>query len=253
MDLASASPSRVSQPRASQLSPSRPGSLDQEEALWEELIRRHRGRLQARIRAALARCGLGTATDLVEELVQEVFCRLLERHGRSLSTGPAKNELVLAAYLGRMAERMVVDRVRYLAAAKRGGRRTLSLSEPAVARLAEAWPDRGPTPEQKLLSGDGWRRRWRALAGLELGERGQRYLLALMLRAIGGWTTREVAALLPDQPSAAAMDLRLHRLRHRLRRAWAPPEAAERSSRPSRAVETQGAGGPGHRSVHAST
>lgn len=223
MTLASASPSRASEPRASQLPISRPGHLEQEEVLWEELIRRHRGRLQARIRAALARCGLGTASDLVDDLAQEVFCRLFERHGRSLSTGPAKNELVLAAYLGRMAERLVVDRVRYLAAAKRGGRRTLSLSEPTVARLAEARPDRGPTPEQRLLSGDGWRRLWRSLAGLELGERGRRYLLALMLMAIGGWTSREVAGLIPDQPSAAALDLRLYRLRHRLRQAWAGP------------------------------
>ena len=217
MTLASASPAL-----ASQRSTSRPACLDSDELLWEELIHRHRGRLQSRIRAALARCGLGTAVDLVDELVQEVFCRLLERHGRSLSTGPARNDLVLAAYLGRMAERLVVDRVRYLAAAKRGGRLILSLSEPAVARLAETRPDRGPTPEQRLLRGDGWRRLWRMLAGIET-VRGPRYLLALVMMAIGGWTSREVAALVPGRPSAAAMDLRLHRLRNRLRRAWAGP------------------------------
>lgn len=190
------------------------------EALWEEIVSRHRFRLRARTRAALARCGLGTSSDLVEELVQEVFCRLLQRHGRSLTSGPARNDLVLAAYLGRMAERAVVDRVRQLAAAKRGGRRLVSLSQPGAAHRAASTPDRDPTPEERLIEAEGWRRLWRVLAAAELGEHGRRYLAALVLIAISGWTSREVAGLIPGQPSVATMHVRLHRLRHRLRRAW---------------------------------
>lgn len=190
------------------------------EVLWEEMVSRHRFRLQARTRAALARYGLGTSSDLVDELVQEVFCRLLERHGRSLTSGPARNDLVLGAYLGRMAERVVVDRVRHLAAAKRGGRRLVSLSQPGAAHLAASTPDREPTPEERLIENEDWRRLWRGLAATELGEHGRSYLAALALIAISGWTSREVAGLMPGRPSAATLHVRLHRLRHRLRRVW---------------------------------
>src|SRR5262245_4643402 len=227
MELATASPSHASQTRA--FSPELPSH--QIDALWEEMIARHRHRLAARLRAALARCGLGTADDLVEDLMQEVLCRLLERHGRSLSTGPAQNDLALGAYLGRMAERAVVDRVRYLAAAKRAGRGLVSLSQPAVAGQAAATPDGRPTPEERALSADRWRRLWRAFSGIELGEHGPRYRLVLALVAIAGWSSSEVAGLMPGRPSAATASVRLHRLRHRLRRAWASSVGEERRPR----------------------
>lgn len=144
-----------------------PPSISSQEILWQELVDRHGPGLRHRLRGALSRFGLYEPDDLIEDLAQEVYRRLLNRHGKSLDQGPARCELTLAAYLGRAAESAVVDRLRYCWAAKRNLRRNCSLSQPWVEAEALGFPDPGYDPEQRAIQRQ-------AVAGLIKRLRGER-------------------------------------------------------------------------------
>src|SRR4029079_5409069 len=93
----------------------------EDEAGWEEMMRLHHRRLRRRIRSALAFYRIDPARDAVDEVAQEVYCRLLAQGGRRLAQCRAEHEEQVAAYLGRIAERVVIDQIRIGGAAKRGG------------------------------------------------------------------------------------------------------------------------------------
>ncbi|HEY2738131.1 MAG TPA: hypothetical protein VGK45_06965, partial [Thermoanaerobaculia bacterium] len=51
---------------------------------WGAVVRFHDRRLASRVRRVLCRMGLRAFPELVEELMQEVYCRLLESGGERL-------------------------------------------------------------------------------------------------------------------------------------------------------------------------
>ena len=189
-----------------------------EEAAWSELVRRYGARIAARVRRALTRFGVRPTEDLVEELAQEVYCRLLERHGRDLADCRAANENQFLAYLYRVAESAVVDRLRQARAAKRGPGRLVPLSAPASEEAARRFADPAATPEETVLASDGYRRLVGALREAARGSLASRNLGILLLSAVEGWTSREIAGALPGDLAASSVDSVLHRLRGRLRR-----------------------------------
>jgi DNA-directed RNA polymerase specialized sigma24 family protein len=87
---------------------------------WDEFVDRYARPLHAAVRRALARVDRRAGRELVEDLVQEVWCRLLEQGVRPHRfRGRAHREV--AGYLGRVAASVVVDRTRAACAVKRGG------------------------------------------------------------------------------------------------------------------------------------
>ena len=119
---------------------------------WDELVRRLGVPLERMAAEALGRVGQRPDPHRVEDLVQEVYCRLLAR-GRGFDPHRKRGPQVIA-YLRRVVRSAAVDGVRALCAAKRRA------AEPAGALAGEP-ADPAPDPEQRLLARD---RRSRLLA-----------------------------------------------------------------------------------------
>src|ERR1700676_5290247 len=96
-------------------------SSSKPDAAWEELIGRFGAGLKARVGSVLRRCGVRPRDEHVEEIVQEVYCRLLAGGSRRLRRCRATSESQVGAYLGRVAERVALDQLRAARAQKRGG------------------------------------------------------------------------------------------------------------------------------------
>jgi DNA-directed RNA polymerase specialized sigma24 family protein len=184
-------------------------------AAWEELIRRFGAGLRARVYLALRRVGSRPRGDEVEELVQEVYCRLLAGGCRRLGACRGRGDKVMGAYLGRVAERVVYDQVRAARALKRGGR--CVLEQGVVGEdLAERAVDPGATPEEALLGEERLRlflESCGALAGPRDRRRNAR-ILALVL--LGGWSSAEIARAARGKLSARSIESLVHRTRSRL-------------------------------------
>jgi RNA polymerase sigma factor (sigma-70 family) len=181
-------------------------------ARWEELIVRHHGQLRGRVRRTLRRAGMRPRADEVEELTQEVLCRLLSRGAHRLDACRGQSEGEIGSYLGRAAERVVYDRLRAARALKRGG----ATAGEAAAEDAEQVADPGGSPEELLLAAERRQHliaRCRVRAGLRCGRRGARVLeLALLCGCSGA----EIARVLGGELSARAVEEVLRELRRRL-------------------------------------
>jgi RNA polymerase sigma factor (sigma-70 family) len=153
--------------------------------------------------------------DQVEDVVQEVYCRLLDGGGRRLTACHAESEGQAVSYLARVVERVVIDQVRKRLAAKRGAGRTVASAGPQAKRLLERKEDPAGTPEDRLLAAE--RRRlvlahWRDIGS---APQGRRNLRILRLALIEGWSSREIARTL-GKLAPSSVDSVVHRLRRRL-------------------------------------
>ncbi|HZI64888.1 MAG TPA: hypothetical protein VFE44_08910 [Thermoanaerobaculia bacterium] len=180
------------------------------EASWNELIRRFGRRLELGVRRGLRRAGLPAPPDRVEELLQEVYCRLLERGGRALARFQGVSEGEASAYLGRLAENVVLDWVRSSVAQKRAAQ-TVAEPEIAVRGLRAA----GPSPEEETLLGE-CRRILLARCREAAGRRAARQLWVLRLALLEGWSSREIAAAARGRLRPGSIDSLVARVRRRL-------------------------------------
>jgi RNA polymerase sigma factor (sigma-70 family) len=153
--------------------------------------------------------------DQVEEVVQEVYCRLLDGGGRRLSACHAESEGQAVSYLARVVERVVIDQVRKRLAAKRGAGQTVASAGPQAKRLLERKEDPAGTPEDRLLAAE--RRRLVLAHWRDIGSQpqGRRNLRILRLALIEGWSSREIARTL-GKLAPSSVDSVVHRLRRRL-------------------------------------
>ncbi|HEX5760274.1 MAG TPA: hypothetical protein VF121_13890 [Thermoanaerobaculia bacterium] len=197
------------------------------ERSWTALVERHGPALRRRVRRTLALAGARAHAEQVDDMVQEVYCRLLAAGGRRLQAcRDAANERTVAAYLGRTAERVVLDQLRLAAAVKRGGGRLVELAPEEVAERAA---DPQGTPEDHLLAAE--RRRElaaRCRAATRPGARGRRDARILELALLDGWTCREIARATRGRLALGSVASLLHRLRRRLEAQAAGASAAER-------------------------
>ena len=185
------------------------------EATWEELVGRYAGGLKKRVRGVLRRSGVRPRCEQVEEIVQEVYCRLLAAGGRRMQACRATGHEQVGAFLGRVAERVALDQVRQARAQKRGGDQTFETA------ADERAVDPRANPEERVLRRERLRLTAQHCGSLaataEQGEaRRNARILAL---AIGGWNRTDILRLLggahPDLTSHT-VDALLLRLRHRL-------------------------------------
>jgi RNA polymerase sigma factor (sigma-70 family) len=181
----------------------------------EDVVRCYGGRVEARARWSLRQLGVAARADQVEDVVQEVYCRLLDGGGRRLSACHAESEGQAVSYLARVVERVVIDQVRKRLAAKRGAGRTVASAGPQAKRLLERKEDPAGTPEDRLLAAE--RRRlvlahWRDIGS---APQGRRNLRILRLALIEGWSSREIARTL-GKLAPSSVDSVVHRLRRRL-------------------------------------
>ncbi len=186
---------------------------------WEEFVERYRHRLTAGIRRALRRAGAMAAREEQEDLLQNVYCRLLEESGRTLRRCRGGGDRAVGAYLARIAESVTIDHLRAVGAAKRGRHRMVHFrSDPWFDPLARA-VDPHPTPEERLLR----RERWQVFLGrcrAAVGTRSpRRDLTVLHLALFEGLSSREISERLGGGLRPTSVDSLIFRLRRRLSRA----------------------------------
>lgn len=196
--------------------------------VWREFRRRFEVRLIAGVKRGLRRTGLRRPPVEVEDLLQEVYCKLLDNGGRNLLRCRGDAEEAISAYLGRVAETVAIDRVRAEIAVKRGRGRVLSYSREGgpdvIADLAD--PEVGP--EQRLLRRERCRlflRRCREVVGPRTPRRDLR---VLYLAYVQGWSSREIAGCVGEGLTPSSIDSLVHRTRKRLQaRGFGVPARSE--------------------------
>jgi RNA polymerase sigma factor (sigma-70 family) len=152
--------------------------------------------------------------ELVDDLCQEVWCRLLER--RALARFRGEGAASRRRYLRRIAVNVVVDDLRLRGARKRQPARLLSLDAARIELGRRFEP--AESPERRLLA----RERLRALLALcrkVVGDeaRPERWRVA-RLGLLEGRPSVEIARRLGGTWSVIAIDSYLSRLRQRLGR-----------------------------------
>jgi RNA polymerase sigma factor (sigma-70 family) len=192
-------------------------ALGPETSAWGELVERFGPAIEAGVRHALRRGGVDDPDPgSVEDLVQECYCRLLERGGRRLRGFRGSADAEVRAWLRRVAERSTYDRLRSAAAEKRGHVRLLPV---AGAHGDGAWADPVASPERRLLGRERLRlmtRGWRRLAGTDREARLVRMVF------FGGLTSREVAAAAGGRLTPSSVDSVVFRFRRKLAEAGLP-------------------------------
>ena len=181
---------------------------------WREFIDRAGRRLVARVRRSLRRVGSPVGEELVEELLQEVYCRLLERGRRLLRSFRGVTEGEVMTYLGKVVDSVVIDHLRAAGAAKRGQDRQVAAN--ALGGCFELLADPGRSPEEALLARE--RRslflsRCRQVVG---GRAARRQLRIVELALLEGWSSREIAAAAGTGLVASSVDSLVYRVRRRL-------------------------------------
>lgn len=191
-------------------------------------IRDHEGVLCARIRRALTLVGVAADPHLVEEILQDVYCRLVVGGALRRLRGRTPGELI--SFLGTVAERTAFDHARQARASKRDGAREVRLGRRRLEQIA----DPRQCPERDLLRAETERHflgRCRDLP--ERGPRGRNAWVA-RLALVEGWTSREIAQASGGRLSASYVACLIHRLRRRFEAEGAARSASRRQPRRSR-------------------
>jgi DNA-directed RNA polymerase specialized sigma24 family protein len=185
---------------------------------WEAYVVPFDTWLRKRVSRIMKRAGLRPEPEHVGELVQDIYCRLLEG-------GPPRLEQLrklelrgTLTYLTRVARSTVLDQARAARSAKRGDRRRLRMSGQVRVRM-ELIPDPAPRPDEVFLMSEGRRhvlRRFRDLGGFgaaDHDDRNARNVRILWLALVEGWGSRELGRAFSLAPRT--VDTLIHRLRRR--------------------------------------
>jgi RNA polymerase sigma factor (sigma-70 family) len=198
---------------------------------WREFVSRFRPRL----RLSVYRCfqteaernpgvGAGPPSEIVDDLTQEVFVRLLDGERRALSRFQGRTEHSAYTYLSAIAVNLVRDHFRTLRADKTPKAPT-SLSN----AIGPEPGDEGPVFAQTLVSGGAGPERFVASSELrdeiravvdELSPRGStsaRDRLVFQLFFIEGLTVDEIAANRSIRLSASGVEKCIRRIRKALK------------------------------------
>lgn len=182
-----------------------------DERAWIEFVRRYGRRLQAGVRRGLRRARRDETSEDVEDLLQDVYCHLLEGGGYRLLRPRGTSDPEISSYLGRLAENVVLDRIR----AARASKRSVSVI-PWQEDSMEAVARRSLSPEERVLLRE--REAQFARDCRIAAAHSSRSVWMLRMAILEGWSSQEISRALGARVSPANVDAVLHRLRRRLRR-----------------------------------
>lgn len=184
------------------LSPSHPST--EAPPNWSRLVRRYRRPLRAIARRLLRLHGLPSRAEDVQELLQDLWCRVFERAPGSVFD----NADGTMTYLGTALRNLASDRLRTASAAKRGGlRRRVSLGSVGALPTAEA------SPEERLLVREERHRLLARIRPLASTSRRRRDLMIFERALLDGWSSRQIARALGGELAPSSIDSLVHRLR----------------------------------------
>jgi RNA polymerase sigma factor (sigma-70 family) len=173
---------------------------------WQEFVDRYEWQLRSVLRLTATRCGMPLVGPDLDEMVQELYCRLLSVRCERFR---GSSEQELWSYLNQAIYSLVVDRKRALATQKRQPDRELLGDSSGL-------PARRLDPEQQLLGKE--RRKVFFERCLEIArcDRVVVEVRALKMALLEGWTSREIARQLEGGLNARQIDSLVHRLRRHL-------------------------------------
>ena len=184
---------------------------------WREFDRRVRRRLAAGVNRASRRSGLGARPEWVEEMIQEIYYRLLDRDCRNLRSCRGTRDGEVGSYLARVAESITIDCLRAAAAEKRGGDLIVDIAPGDERSPVDLVRDRAPSPEDRILT----RERRHALARhcrqVVRPQLARRDLEIFYLAMFEGLDSKEICARLGRGLTPTGVDSVVHRMRKRLR------------------------------------
>lgn len=179
---------------------------------WAAFIDRFGQRLAAGVCSAFRRAGVACPPEELDDVVQEVYCRLLRRRRAALRACRGREDCEIDAYLFRLAQRVALDHLRARAAARRGG--DVTHVSDGDGSPAAGLASREPSPEDRTLLTEQWRLLAARCGRSPDTEDLDRRLLVWSLR--DGLTSAEIARRLRGRIGPSGVDTRLHRMRHRL-------------------------------------
>lgn len=180
-----------------------------EETGWEPYVVPFEEFLRKRVSRTMKRAGLRPEPEQVRDMIQDVYCRLLEGGSprlEQLRKLPLRGTL---SYLTRVAQSAVFDQARAARSAKRSDLRRLRTGRVRLERIT----DPAPTPDQVLLQAESRRLLLRRLRNLVGSERGVRNARLLWLALVEGWGSRELGRAFALAPRT--VDTLVCRLRRR--------------------------------------
>lgn len=186
--------------------------------IWQEFVDRFGCRLWSGVHRTLQRFDVRLSEDERQDLVQDVYCRLLERSGRNLRRCRGGGEAAVWAYLGKVAESVVIDHLRTRNAAKRGRQLLLELNPDLEIDLVQLAVDPRTTPEERCLLQEkraAFFVRCRSLVSRHSPERD---LEVLYLALCEGFTSREICRRLGRELTPSTVDSLIHRIKKKLLR-----------------------------------
>lgn len=180
---------------------------------WEDVFREHEGLLRARIWRLFEQAGQQPGRELVEEILQEMCCRLFED---ALPRWRGKTVYELLSYIGIVAERTVIDHHRRVQANKRTGIREIYLGR-RIEQIADP-----RDPERDLLHAESQAVLLRRCRDMPSRRGRRRNAWVARLALLEGWTNQEIAHAAGGRLSPANVACLVHRLRRRLARPAIP-------------------------------
>jgi RNA polymerase sigma factor (sigma-70 family) len=190
--------------------------------VWDEFVARFNRRIVSfiiRERRARGIVQGANEAEVVGDLTQEVYVRLLAHDRRALRNFHGDSDLAVVAYLARVVRAVVGDHLRRERSQKRSVRLVSITESPdgdgaSVGDTLEA--DAGAAPD-RLMSERLMAERLRTLVTSSGGTNAVRDAMIFQLHVLEGLSAREIAAMPSLKMSLAAVETALHRTRDRLR------------------------------------
>ncbi len=187
-----------------------------DESDWERLVEVLEPKIRSAVIAAYLELELRPGWEQVEERVQDVYCRLLDRDRRALRSFRGGSEGEVASYLRSVGRSVVVDCVRRSQAGKRGGGwYSIQPAEPEDAPVAERIADSRPSPDERYAVKE-WREWFLRECFRVLPASAARDRKIFRLAHMEGLSSREIAAELGGVIDPGSVDSVLYRQRLRL-------------------------------------
>lgn len=179
---------------------------------WERVVEALSPRIRGAVLGTLTLCRVPRDPALVEDLVQEVWCRLLADGRRALAGFRGEQDRAAAAYVRRVAAAITVDELRARWARKRRPPQRLESidEERSPGRHAV---DRAGCPERRLLARERLRELSRLCRELLGSEPGRDRIRIARLGLIEGRSSQEIVERVGGAWTIPGVDSLLFRLR----------------------------------------
>ena len=178
---------------------------------WPRFLDHYSPRIRRAIVRALCHAGAPAHPELVRDLKQDVFCRLLVAARRRVGWVRGSSEGEAWNYFLQIVRTTVLDYLR-----RRRARRRQCVRATVDMRFLDGVVASDQTPEQRLLSAEEESQleaRYRACLAPHNRKRRAR---ALRLALFEGWSSREIARDSGGALRASQVDGMVHRVRRRL-------------------------------------